>query len=363
MVEIGRGEVRVVAGQEAPRAVVEALAGDVDVVRVQHAVDEARGDPLRAHPRHVPAHRFEEGGGARRLLLAPGLRQVGADRVVEQPAQPRLVLEEGEALEGADADVRVAEPHQHGGARGRGLVAAHQRLARLDQAEGLGGLDAERLQHRGRQHLAHAALEREPPVGAARPGRLAAALGAEVEQAAVAEVVELGEEEAAAVAEVGVVHAELVAVVAQRERLREAAGQRLEAAEMRDPLLVGRACRGRRARPSAGRGGAARGRGRAPARRRRRSPRRARRGGSRAGRRGKGASPASRLRFRGLRHQHAAGAKSSPAAFAERPSGPGVASSPRPPSGARRRGEGHRHGPAGRDASSTAWSSAAGRRG
>ena len=46
----------------------------------------------------------------------------------------------------------------------------------------LRGVDAQRLQHLGRQHLAHAALERQPAVAASRPGRLAAALGAEIEQ-------------------------------------------------------------------------------------------------------------------------------------------------------------------------------------
>ena len=92
---------------------------------------------------------------------------------------------------------------------GRRLVAALQRLAGLDQAEGLRGVDAERLQHLRRQHLAHAALQRQPAVAAARPRRLAAALGAEVEQPAVAGIAQLREQEAAAVAEVGVVDAEL----------------------------------------------------------------------------------------------------------------------------------------------------------
>ena len=43
MVEISGGELRVPVGREAPRAVIEALAGDVDIVAVEHAVDEARG--------------------------------------------------------------------------------------------------------------------------------------------------------------------------------------------------------------------------------------------------------------------------------------------------------------------------------
>ena len=101
----------------------------------------------------------------------------------------------------------------------------------------LRGLDAERLQHLGGEHLAHAALQRQPAVAEAAVRRLARALGAEVEQPARA-VAQLREQEAAAVADVGVVHAELVAVIAQRQRLREVVRQRLEAAEMADPLLV-----------------------------------------------------------------------------------------------------------------------------
>ena len=126
-----------------------------------------------------------------------------------------------QALEAADPDVRVAEPDEHRRAGRRGLVAAHQLLAGLDQAEGLRRVDAERLQHLGGEDLAHAAFQRQPAVGGARPGRAAAALGAEIEQPAVLEVVHLREQEAAPVAELGIVAAELVAVIAQRQRLVE----------------------------------------------------------------------------------------------------------------------------------------------
>ena len=128
-------------------------------------------------------------------------------------------------------------PPQHGGSRRRGLAAAPQRLAGLDQAEGFRGIDAERFQHRGRQHLAHAALECQAPVCGARPGRLAAALGGEIKQAALV-VVQLREQEATPVAEFRIVGSELVAVVAQRQRLLEILRQWLESPEMRNPFLV-----------------------------------------------------------------------------------------------------------------------------
>jgi len=171
-------------------------------------------------------------------VVVPEVGEVVADRMVHQALQPLGVAVIGAALEGADADVGMGEAHQHGGARRRGLVVALEFLAGLDQREALRGVDPLRLQHGGGQHLAHAALQRQPSVRRARPRGLAAALGGEVEQASVQQVVQLREQEAAPVAEIGVVRAELVAVVAQRQRRLQRAGQRDEAAEMVDPCLV-----------------------------------------------------------------------------------------------------------------------------
>ena len=60
LVEIGGDEVRVVGRQEPLRAVVEALAGDVHVVGVEHAVDEAGRHPLRPHAGDAGARALEE---------------------------------------------------------------------------------------------------------------------------------------------------------------------------------------------------------------------------------------------------------------------------------------------------------------
>ena len=239
LVEIGGREGGIEHRQEAPGPVIEALAGDVDVVGVEHPVHEAGGHPIGAHPGDPAADLLEEGDGPRRRVVAPDPRHVSLHRIIEEAQEIVGLAEIEEALEAADADMRVAEPHEHGRARRRRLVAAGQLLAGLDQAERFRRVDAERLQHLRRQHLAHAALQRQAPVGAARPRRLAAAFGGEIEQTAVDAVVELGEEEAAAVAELRVVDPELVPVIAQGERLRMAARQRREAAEMIDPFGVG----------------------------------------------------------------------------------------------------------------------------
>ena len=167
LVEVGGGEGRVEAVEEAPGAVVEALAGDRDVVGVEHAVHEAGGEPLGAEPGDGADHAVVEAGD--RVGRRGGVGPVVGDGVVDQPAERVGLAEGGEALEAADADVAVAEADQHRGAGGRGLVAARERLAGLDEREGLRGVDAERLEHLGGEDLAHAALQRQPPVAAARP--------------------------------------------------------------------------------------------------------------------------------------------------------------------------------------------------
>ena len=191
--------------------------------------------------RSARAPRAKKRGGARRGRVGRVPGQVVRDGSGRAGARSGSVsLEKREALEACrsgcgewlsrtSTDERVGE----GSSPRCSASPVSNRLKRLR------GVDAERLEHLGREHLAHAALQRQPAVAAARPRRLAAALGAEIEQPAVGGVAQLREEEAAAVAEVGVVRAELMAVVAQRQRLREVVGQRLEAAEVALPLGVG----------------------------------------------------------------------------------------------------------------------------
>ena len=250
LVEIGGGEAGVEAVEEAPGAVVEALAGDVHVVGVEHAVHEAGGEPLRAQRgdgaerrgrRARRPGRASAGGARASSGRSNGRRGGGARRSSPRAARRwKLPMRMWLWLRRTSTEERVGE----------GSSPRSQRLAGLDQREGLRGVDPERLEHLGGEDLAHAALQRQAAVAAARPGGLAGALGAEVEQPAVDEIARLGEEEAAAVAEVGVVGAELVAVVAQRQRRREAAGQRLEAAEMADPVRVGEAVEADARRPA-----------------------------------------------------------------------------------------------------------------
>ena len=60
MVEISGGEFGLPIGREAPRPVVEALAGDVDIVAVEDAVDEAGGEIGRGELRGRGADEIEQ---------------------------------------------------------------------------------------------------------------------------------------------------------------------------------------------------------------------------------------------------------------------------------------------------------------
>src|SRR3546814_9980796 len=110
-------------------------------------------------------------------------------------------------------------PDYDGRAGGGVVVMTLRRLAPLDDRTGLRAVDAHRLEHLRRQNLPHAALQRQPAVAEAAIGRPARTLGAQVQQPADA-VPKLREQEAAAVPDVGIVHAELMPMIAQRQRLR-----------------------------------------------------------------------------------------------------------------------------------------------
>ena len=237
MVEIGSGEMAVPEGRPAPRSVIEALGGNRDIVAVEHAVDEPGGDVGGGEPCRAFGGPGQQARGGILVFAFGFLAEIMVQAIVGQRADIVVLVEESEPLEGPDPYMAVAQPDQHRRSGGGGLVVALQRLAGLDQGEGLAGLDAERLEHFRGENLTHRALERQPAVAESAIGCLAGSLGAEIEQSSFA-VAKLCEQEAAAVADVGIVHPELMAVIAQRQRRREVVGQRLEAPEMTDPGLV-----------------------------------------------------------------------------------------------------------------------------
>ena len=234
MIEIGGGEAGIPGRGKAPGAVIEAFAGDVYIVGVEHAVHEAGGHILCRHARRA-LHRVVN--QRRHRCGAAGFGCEMGEAVIDQLRQPLAVLVEGLALEAAIAHVAVIEAHQHGGAGGRGFIAADQLFAGFDDAERAAGGDAQRLQHFGGKDFAHCAFQGQAAIAHPAPRRGTAALGAKVHQPALI-IAALREQEAAAVAKIGVVGTELVAVITQRQRSGQAAGQGDEAAEMLQPRIV-----------------------------------------------------------------------------------------------------------------------------
>ena len=110
---------------------------------------------------------------------------------------------------------------------------ALQRLAGLEHGEEFGGVDAQRLEHLGGENLAHGALQGQPAIAGARPGRLARALGGEIKQTPLP-VAQLRKQEAAAIADLRVIAAELMPVITHRQWLGEIVRQGFKALEMRD---------------------------------------------------------------------------------------------------------------------------------
>ena len=113
-----------------------------------------------------------------------------------------------------------------------------QLLARLDKAEGLGRVHAERFEIGRGEDFADSALEGQPAIALTRPGGLAGALGAEIEQAAAA-VAHLCVEKTTAVSQLGIVRAELMAVIPHGQWPGQVAGQRIESREVAEPLGIG----------------------------------------------------------------------------------------------------------------------------
>ena len=183
MIEIGRGERRVPFGREAPRAVIEALAGDVDIVAVEHAVDKTRGQIGCGECRGRAGDQVEQ------AQALPGSSPRFAVEMIEAVADELGdvvgLAEDGQPLESADADMAVAEPGQDRRAGRRRLVAALESSPVSNSAKVFDVLTP------SASSISVARTSRTPPFRVSRPsartavGRLARALGAEVEQAAV----------------------------------------------------------------------------------------------------------------------------------------------------------------------------------
>ena len=123
----------------------------------------------------------------------------------------------------ADANMAMAEPHQHRRARRRRLIPAHQVFARFDDRECLGGFNAKRLQHLGRQYLADGPLQCQSPVAVAAVWCSPRTFGAKVQQAPQM-ITHLRKQETATIADIGIIVPELMPVITQRQWLWQIVG-------------------------------------------------------------------------------------------------------------------------------------------
>ena len=162
---------------------------------------------------------------------------IGREAIIDQLGKVIVLAKGVEPLKTADTDMPMAEAYHDGRARGRWFVIALQRLARFNHGEGLAGVDAQRLQHFGRQDFPHRAFQRQPSVTEPAVGCLARSLGAKVQQAPRA-VSQLCEQKAAAIPDLRVVNPELMPVITQSQGLGQIAVQRCEPCKMRAPSRI-----------------------------------------------------------------------------------------------------------------------------
>ena len=151
--------------------------------------------------------------------------------IVHEAGEAVLVVTIGAALERAEANMAFREAHENAAPGRGGLVIARELFAGFDEAEGLGCVDAKRFEISRGEDLTHTALERQAAVTLTRPGRLAGALGAEIEEVS-GGIPHLCVEESASVSQLGVVGSELVTVIAHRQWALQVAGQGLESGEV-----------------------------------------------------------------------------------------------------------------------------------
>ena len=236
IVEIGSGEGRVEAWQEAPGAVIETLAGHIEIVGIQNPMDKSRRHPRPCRGCNARRHRRKKGRGkiVHRRIGIELCGKMMTRRMPHQHLDALDVLQIAASLETADADMAVRQPHHDRGPGRRRLVMTLQRLPGLDHRKGLRGIDAKRLEQLGRHDFAHRALQSQAPVGCPRERCLARPLGPEVQNAPIIGA-QLGKQETAPVAELVVVMAELMAVITQRKRALDIAGKRRKPAEMIHP--------------------------------------------------------------------------------------------------------------------------------
>ena len=111
MVEIGGDEIGVTIGKKPVGPVIEALAIDVHIVGIEHAVDEARADPIGAKPGRKRDHTLHQ--RRNRVCRRRKIRLIDLNHVARQVLNQIRPVKGSAPLEGAKSDRGVGAPHQH----------------------------------------------------------------------------------------------------------------------------------------------------------------------------------------------------------------------------------------------------------
>ena len=117
MIEIGGREARIPLGQETPWAIVEAFARNVHIVCVQHAVDKAGHHPAGGEIGHTFDHQVHQAHRwivAARSIVWRGRTGKLLEAIIDEPCHVLDFFQGKQALEGADADMTVAETGHDG---------------------------------------------------------------------------------------------------------------------------------------------------------------------------------------------------------------------------------------------------------
>ena len=236
MIEIGGDEVGVAFGQKAIGAVVEALAIDVHVVGVEHAMHKTRAHPVGGQMGRQLTNPPEK--SRRRISLALQVRLIGLDHMLDQTQDQVRPIVKGVTLEGAEADGGMGPAHQNRAPRRRRLVMAAQGFAGFNNRQGLGRVDALGAQHSRREGLAHGALQGKTSVARAAERGLAGTLGGKIDQSVARRLAQLREQKAAPIAQLGIVAAKLMPVIAQGQRFGQSARQGFEPGKMAAPTRL-----------------------------------------------------------------------------------------------------------------------------
>ena len=133
-IEISGGELRVPIFGEAPWAIIEAFAGDIDIVGIQHAMDKASdhigccqiGHPFHRQPKQLCRGIFRRGNIIK-------LRQAVSDKLLHEFG----IALSGHALETANTDMAMAQPDHHCRPCRGWFIAADQLLTGLNDRKSL----------------------------------------------------------------------------------------------------------------------------------------------------------------------------------------------------------------------------------